>query len=65
MGLRRVGDRPVDRVFVEPVLGAHTPEVESTEGGFTEGGSPEGGSPEGSSSLGGPPFSFDGVETLD
>ena len=60
MGLRRVGDRPVDRVFVEPVLGAHTPEVESTEGG-----SPEGGSPEGGSSLGGPHFSFDGVQSLD
>ena len=31
MGLRRVGDRPVDRVFVEPVLGAHTPDVEPDE----------------------------------
>jgi len=38
MGLRRVGDRPVGRVFVEPVLGAHTPEVESAEGESTEGG---------------------------
>jgi hypothetical protein len=55
MGLRRVGDRPVGRVFVEPVLGAHTPEVESTEGESTEGGLVEGG----------PHFSFDGVETLD
>ena len=54
MGLRRVGDRPVGRVFVEPVLGAHTPEVES----------PEGGSPEVESVVG-PHFSFDGVETLD
>ena len=59
MGLRRVGDRPVARVFVEPVLGAHTPEVESAEGGPPEGGSPEGGS------VVGPHFSFDGVETLD
>jgi hypothetical protein len=55
MGLRRVGDRPVGRVFVEPVLGAHTPEVESAEGESTEGGLVEGG----------PHFSFDGVETLD
>jgi hypothetical protein len=55
MGLRRVGDRPVGRVFVEPVLGAHTPEVEATEGESTEGGLVEGG----------PHFSFDGVESLD
>lgn len=55
MGLRRVGDRPVGRVFVEPVLGAHTLEVESAEGESTEGGLVEGG----------PHFSFDGVETLD
>ena len=55
MGLRRVGDRPVGRVFVEPVLGAHTPEVESTEGDSTAG----------ESSEGGPHFSFDGVESLD
>lgn len=60
MGLRRVGDRPVGRVFVEPVLGAHTPEVESPEVESAEGGSPSGGSPEGGSH-----FSFDGVETLD
>ena len=31
MGLRRVGDQPVDRVFVEPVLGAHSPDVEPDE----------------------------------
>lgn len=55
MGLRRVGDRPVGRVFVEPVLGAHTPEVESAEGDSTAG----------ESSEGGPHFSFDGVESLD
>ena len=60
MGLRRVGDRPVGRVFVEPVLGAHTPEVESTEGE-----SAEGESAAGESSEGGPHFSFDGVESLD
>ena len=64
MGLRRVGDRPVARVFVEPVLGAHTPEVESPEVESAEGGSPEGGSPEGETVVG-PHFSFDGVETLD
>ena len=65
MGLRRVGDRPVGRVFVEPVLGAHTPEVESPEGGSPEVESAEGGSPSGGSPEGGSHFSFDGVETLD
>ena len=60
MGLRRVGDRPVGRVFVEPVLGAHTPEVESTAGESSEGESTEGGLVEG-----GPHFLFDGVESLD
>ena len=55
MGLRRVGDRPVGRVFVEPVLGAHTPEVEHTEGN----------PPSGELPSGEPPFSFEGVETLD
>ena len=60
MGLRRVGDRPVGRVFVEPVLGAHTPEVEHTEGNPPSGELPSGELPSGE-----PPFSFEGVETLD